>query len=67
MRFESLLSTILKREEKVEKGKEKENKKKSRGLMSYPGVEPGAFCVLDRCDNRYTSNSAYAEFKFLPI
>jgi hypothetical protein len=35
-----------------------ENLPKNLPKMSYPGVEPGAFCVLDRCDNRYTSNSS---------
>ena len=22
--------------------------------MCLPGIEPGTFCVLDRCDNHYT-------------
>ena len=22
-----------------------------------PGIEPGTFCVLDRCDNRYTTKT----------
>ena len=25
--------------------------------MFSPGIEPGAFCVLDRCDNRYTTKT----------
>ena len=26
--------------------------------MFSPGIEPGTFCVLDRCDNRYTTKTA---------
>ena len=25
--------------------------------MFSPGIEPGTFCVLDRCDNRYTTKT----------
>ena len=28
-----------------------------RGSMFSPGIEPGTFCVLDRCDNRYTTKT----------
>src|SRR5271170_588593 len=28
--------------------------------MTRPGIEPGAFSVLRRCDNRYTSKSSVA-------
>ena len=24
-----------------------------------PGIEPGTFCVLDRCDNHYTTETAF--------
>ena len=27
------------------------------GRMFSPGIEPGTFCVLDRCDNRYTTKT----------
>ena len=27
--------------------------------MFSPGIEPGTFCVLDRCDNRYTTKTCY--------
>ena len=27
--------------------------------MFSPGIEPGTFCVLDRCDNRYTTKTRY--------
>ena len=27
--------------------------------MFSPGIEPGTFCVLDRCDNRYTTKTWY--------
>ena len=27
--------------------------------MFSPGIEPGTFCVLDRCDNRYTTKTSY--------
>ena len=27
--------------------------------MFSPGIEPGTFCVLDRCDNRYTTKTAW--------
>ena len=26
-----------------------------------PGIEPGSFCVLDRCDNHYTTKTSYGE------
>ena len=26
--------------------------------MFSPGIEPGTFCVLDRCDNRYTTKTS---------
>ena len=32
--------------------------------MFSPGIEPGTFCVLDRCDNRYTTKTRWpAEFR----
>ena len=27
--------------------------------MFSPGIEPGTFCVLDRCDNHYTTKTSY--------
>ena len=27
--------------------------------MFPPGIEPGTFCVLDRCDNHYTTETAF--------
>ena len=27
-------------------------------ILFLPGIEPGTFCVLDRCDNRYTTKTA---------
>ena len=27
--------------------------------MFSPGIEPGTFCVLDRCDNRYTTKTCW--------
>ena len=27
--------------------------------MFSPGIEPGTFCVLDRCDNRYTTKTGF--------
>ena len=27
--------------------------------MFSPGIEPGTFCVLDRCDNRYTTKTRW--------
>ena len=29
--------------------------------MFSPGIEPGTFCVLDRCDNRYTTKTLGSE------
>ena len=29
-----------------------------------PGIEPGTFCVLDRCDNRYTTKTCYVKEEF---
>ena len=34
----------------------KESWKDKEKLLFSPGIEPGTFCVLDRCDNRYTAN-----------
>ena len=28
-----------------------------------PGIEPGTFCVLDRCDNRYTTKTACSQWQ----
>ena len=28
-----------------------------KGKLFSPGIEPGTFCVLDRCDNRYTTKT----------
>ena len=28
-----------------------------KSAMFSPGIEPGTFCVLDRCDNRYTTKT----------
>ena len=28
-------------------------------IMFSPGIEPGTFCVLDRCDNHYTTKTRY--------
>ena len=28
------------------------------GQLFSPGIEPGTFCVLDRCDNRYTTKTS---------
>ena len=36
--------------------KTKQNKKKSETLC-LPGIEPGTFCVLGRCDNHYTTST----------
>ena len=27
------------------------------GQLFSPGIEPGTFCVLDRCDNHYTTKT----------
>ena len=27
-------------------------------ILFSPGIEPGTFCVLDRCDNHYTTKTA---------
>ena len=38
--------------------------------MFSPGIEPGTFCVLDRCDNRYTTKThgdCWLKFKELTI
>ena len=32
--------------------------------MFSPGIEPGTFCVLDRCDNRYTTKTCYCTLLF---
>ena len=32
-------------------------KSKKKYSMFSPGFEPGTFCVLDRCDNRYTTKT----------
>ena len=29
--------------------------------MFSPGIELGTFCVLDRCDNRYTTKTDWPE------
>ena len=37
--------------------------------MNYPGIEPGASCVLDKRDNRYTSNStelSWPKIEYIP-
>ena len=31
--------------------------KKKKKVFS-PGIEPGTFCVLDRCDNHYTTKTS---------
>ena len=28
--------------------------------MFSPGIEPGTFCMIDRCDNHYTTNTSCA-------
>ena len=30
-----------------------------RKKLFSPGIEPGTFCVLDRCDNRYTTKTGW--------
>ena len=30
-----------------------------KDFMFSPGIEPGTFCVLDRCDNHYTTKTVY--------
>ena len=30
--------------------------------MFSPGIEPGTFCVLDRCDNHYTTKTSYRQW-----
>ena len=30
-----------------------------KDAMFSPGIEPGTFCVLDRCDNHYTTKTRY--------
>ena len=37
-------------DQKKGRGKKEEN-------MFSPGIEPGTFCVLDSCDNRYTTKT----------
>ena len=32
-----------------------------RGIMFPSGIEPETFCVLGRCDNRYTTETCYIE------
>ena len=32
-----------------------------------PGIEPGTFCVLDRCDNRYTTKTVSSEKQVRPM
>ena len=32
------------------------NRYKKKDVFS-PGIEPGTFCVLDRCDNHYTTET----------
>ena len=32
--------------------------------MFPPGFEPGTFCVLDRCDNHYTTKTTYLCLNF---
>ena len=31
--------------------------------MFSPGIEPGTFCVLDRCDNRYTTKTPCSQWQ----
>ena len=31
---------------------------KAKQFLFSPGIEPGTFCVLDRCDNRYTTKTS---------
>ena len=33
------------------------NNNADRLKMFPPGIEPGTFCVLDRCDNHYTTET----------
>ena len=33
-------------------------KKQEKKVMFSPGIEPGTFCVLDRCDNHYTTKTS---------
>ena len=35
--------------------------------MFSPGIEPGTFCVLDRCDNRYTTKTLSSEKQVRPM
>ena len=44
------------------------NFEKQQKDMFSPGIEPGTFCVLDRCDNRYTTKtSCYCQWKLWNI
>ena len=39
-------------EDQIVQIEEKEN-----NFLFSPGIEPGTFCVLDRCDNHYTTKT----------
>ncbi len=41
---------------KIRNKKEKKNYIKKQNMFP-PGIEPGTFCVLDRCDNHYTTET----------
>ena len=32
--------------------------------MFSPGIEPGTFCVLDRCDNHYTTKTCWENLAY---
>ena len=42
----------------------KESWKDKEKLLFSPGIEPGTFCVLDRCDNRYTTKTDKMQYHF---
>ena len=41
-------------------------KERGKGKLFSPGIEPGTFCVLDRCDNRYTTKTGCAMHARIP-
>ena len=34
----------------------------NKKYLFSPGFEPGTFCVLDRCDNHYTTKTSYSTY-----
>ena len=42
---------------------DKAKTKSKKDTLFSPGIEPGTFCVLDRCDNRYTTKTACSQWQ----